>query len=853
MERQLDFMLGSSTLTKGNNMSAPVFQPITANCLDLDTSSSLATLVDNVINHFCLPLPLSSPAILEMFLERDRKPYQKLLPWSGEFVGKYLTHCVQLYRVTGNSDLSARIQQTFSVLESYQSEDGYIGPWPSGYEFNPKPPNGINQPWDSWGHYHILYAAILWYEYTMDPSILAFAKKIGDLLASVFGGDPHKLYNVGAYEQNSAIIHAIACLYSITGEQSYLQLCNTILQEFQLAPCGDYVRNALAGKQYYEGSQPRWEGLISVLGIAQMAWITGNKDMYTAYQQIWWSLCQYERHNHGGIMSSEQASGSPYNTGSVETCCTVTWCAMGVEMLKMTGLSVVADELELSLWNTGMLLESPSGRWCIYNSGMSGQKESTTIELQFQATASGSELSCCSVNAPRMYGMLAEWALMTENTSPTTAPNMIVNFYGPCTMTLPKIAKLVQTTEYPYDDRVSIAVTPDTTTEFGIKLRIPAWSQNSTVTVNGKEQTGVTAGQYLLLKRTWSTGDTIELEFDFRLRGWLLGQDEDKGSEKEELDFQILYADPPKPSWDSSVDAKWTNNVKTFTGDASELMIINASDAPINNAPTSMMGWFATQSLMGPTGQGIPFSFGAGASATPNMARALDIDDSEINYFNGGGANDVTNAIDNKNAWGAAVRSGKWHHVAVVDDGSHLLIYLDGKVVGSRTFKDASRTTKGGYMVGGWADRNRYFQGTLGGVRFYHQALVADDINAAMEASKPTVDPPGIPNYVSLYVGPILLGFDPRFNSYDTPPTLNAKNLKCSPTTTKSWIQPNLLYQFSTSVATADGHGEEVATLADCGSLGVTGRPYTTWIEISNLPPQNAPFSKANPTRTFFF
>ena len=46
-----------------------------------------------------------------------------------------------------------------------------------------------------------------------------------------------------------------------------------------------------------------------------------RRQYFTAYQQIWWSLCQYERHPHGGIMSSEQASGSPYNSGSIETCC----------------------------------------------------------------------------------------------------------------------------------------------------------------------------------------------------------------------------------------------------------------------------------------------------------------------------------------------------------------------------------------------------------------------------------------------------------------------------------------------------------------------------------------------------
>ena len=57
----------------------------------------------------------------------------------------------------------------------------------------------------------------------------------------------------------------------------------------------DDVRNALAGKPFYQGSQPRWEGLISVMGVSAMALITGTADYSQAYQQIWWSLCRYQR------------------------------------------------------------------------------------------------------------------------------------------------------------------------------------------------------------------------------------------------------------------------------------------------------------------------------------------------------------------------------------------------------------------------------------------------------------------------------------------------------------------------------------------------------------------------------
>ena len=119
-----------------------------------------------------------------------------------------------------------------------------------------------------------------------------------------------------------------------------LKFCQMVIAELQIPPAGDYIRNALKGQQFYKGSQPRWEALCGICGFAVLYHATGQKDLSTAYQQIWWSLCEYERHNQGGMMSGEQARGDPYNTASEETCCTVTWGAMCVEMLKLTGNSV---------------------------------------------------------------------------------------------------------------------------------------------------------------------------------------------------------------------------------------------------------------------------------------------------------------------------------------------------------------------------------------------------------------------------------------------------------------------------------------------------------------------------------
>ena len=53
-----------------------------------------------------------------------------------------------------------------------------------------------------------------------DAGCLSCAVKIADLLVASFGGDPKRLYNVGSYEQNCAILYPMVALFSITKTQA---------------------------------------------------------------------------------------------------------------------------------------------------------------------------------------------------------------------------------------------------------------------------------------------------------------------------------------------------------------------------------------------------------------------------------------------------------------------------------------------------------------------------------------------------------------------------------------------------------------------------------------------------------
>jgi hypothetical protein len=46
---------------------------------------------------------------------------------------------------------------------------------------------------------------------------------------------------------------------------------------------------------------------------------------------------------------------------------------------------------------------------------MDGVREASAHTIVFQARAGTPELNCCSVNGPRILGMLSDWAVMSTN------------------------------------------------------------------------------------------------------------------------------------------------------------------------------------------------------------------------------------------------------------------------------------------------------------------------------------------------------------------------------------------------------------------------------------------------------
>ena len=135
------------------------------------------------IRNFCCALPRSSPQFLEAFRTRNSEfsasKLSLLVAWSGEYPGKWLTHCTELWRLTADVELGVTIQAVVDTLAECQAADGYLAPWADGERWS-------TAHWDSWGHYHCMLGCLLWAEASGDPTAAAVAAGVGAVVCAAF-------------------------------------------------------------------------------------------------------------------------------------------------------------------------------------------------------------------------------------------------------------------------------------------------------------------------------------------------------------------------------------------------------------------------------------------------------------------------------------------------------------------------------------------------------------------------------------------------------------------------------------------------------------------------------------------
>ncbi len=178
-------------------------------------------------------------------------------------------------------------------------------------------------------------------------------------------------------------------------------------------------------------------------------------------------------------------------------------------MFLLTGEAKYLDVLELALYNSILSSVSLSGAEFFYTNPLR-VVDPLPVTLRYPRTRQKFFTSfCCPPNVVRTIAEVGGYAYST------TSDSLLVNLYGTNTLetTLGKSPlKITQKTDYPWDGKVRIAIDECGEEEFAIKLRIPGWCKGATISVNDESfKDATTPGSYAEVRRTWKTGDVIEL------------------------------------------------------------------------------------------------------------------------------------------------------------------------------------------------------------------------------------------------------------------------------------------------------------------------------------------------------
>ncbi len=458
-----------------------------------------------------------------------------IVPWYGEFAGKLLTGIAYHYQLTRDSDLLQAGNALAEALKDAQGEDGYLGVFSGESRMGGK---GAN--WDVWGHYHCIMGLTKWHQIAGNEEALQTAIQALDYVYDYFVGAGRTFDSAGEQTMNLAICHAFALLYQETGTQRYLDAAQLIVEE-DWPRSGDWLNSLLKGKDYYQTALPRWESLHAVSSLAALYEITEEQRYYQGLEAAWWSIVKTDRHNDGGFSTGEGAIGTPYQDTGIETCCTVAWMALSTEYLRVSKNSYVADELELSFFNAMLGSLLADDKYTTYNTPMNGQRVPSQETLAFQFNSGSPDFNCCQANLARGLGEVSQWAVLCDQ------ENVYLNYYGASSIKTqtPSGADLgiLQQTEYPRNGSIRIQLLLDQEETFRFRLRIPFWSANTKVTVNGKRVANVSAGEYLMLEQAWKNGDVIQVELDLSLHYWV-GEEEQQGKTSIYCGPILLALDP---------------------------------------------------------------------------------------------------------------------------------------------------------------------------------------------------------------------------------------------------------------------------------------------------------------------
>jgi DUF1680 family protein len=467
-------------------------------------------------------------------------------PWIGEHVGKFL-HAATLAAVqTNDPELKAKVRRVAKGLIATQEADGYLGTYLPADRWQLKP----GADWDVWSHKYNLIGLLTYYRYFGDGQALIAAIRVGDLLDRTFGPGKRSLLQAGTHVgmASTSVLEPMVELYRVTGQPRYLTFAKNIVRTWAEPNGPDILRGLLGRDDVAEIANGKaYEMLSNLVGLCELARVTGDRTYLRAALTAWQSVVERHRYPTGTASYFEHFHpGTDLPTDALanvdETCVTVTWMQLNMELLRLTGDAKFGGEIERSAMNHLAGAQRPDGSaWCYYTS-LNGIKPYSP------------ETTCCLSSGPRGMALMPTLAYVKLGEQHLGINLVEASRYqgeiGGQRVTVTQGFRWNRFRE------INVKVDAAKPVRMRLSVRVPEWADRFTAPKVKRR-----GGWLDFPERTWKPGETVKvaLDFDSRIGGF-------RGN-------QVVRWGPFVLAYDESIDPKrrfpetiWLSGKDTIRG-----------------------------------------------------------------------------------------------------------------------------------------------------------------------------------------------------------------------------------------------------------------------------------------------
>ncbi len=462
--------------------------------------------------------------------------------WRGEFWGKMMRGAALTYRATKNKALYDAMSKTVEDLLSTAEASGRISSYPQDKEF---------YGWDMWGRKYVMlglqyYLDVCRSEKQKRRIISALKRHANYIMKHIGEGRGRRSIfstsNVWGALNSCSILEPYVKLYNLTGDKKYLDFSSYIVGT---GFCEDMNLIELClGKELYPYQftyTKAYEMMSCFEGLLEYYKVLGNPDHLLAvenfvemvaesdYTIIGCSGCTHELFDNSAKMQTE-----PTNEVMQETCVTVTFMKLCAKLFAITGKAFYIELIEKSGYNamlgavndTNQTMHTAEGRKWVGDECLIIPHEPFPFDSYsplyhsrrarrvggFMQLQNGRSYGCCACIGGAGTAILGLSAITKGDNSLNINLYQQVRFKSD----MAKIAVFAN----PYG-KSGAKLRVDSDREFTLRLRVPSWAKDFTVSVDGETLNAEINNGYIELFRKWSN-ECIKLDWKMPVTAHIL-------------------------------------------------------------------------------------------------------------------------------------------------------------------------------------------------------------------------------------------------------------------------------------------------------------------------------------------